>query len=142
MSDSRRCSTVYVVAAAFVRRDIFIGGQGLAKILGMFARFMTAEKSESCRFAPLAHFSRIIGDFFRSAGCFGRDSSSALKMRHQVSSSTSGFAGSLTFLHIGYVLVPLSGTLYHVCTREIDLLARRKAHRRARGVESNGKRKK
>ena len=136
------CSIAYLVATAFVRRDIFIGGQELAKILGMIARFMIAGKSESCRFAPLAHFSRIIGDFFRSAGCFGRDSSSALKMRHQVSSSTSGFAGSLTFLHIGYVLVPLSGTLYHVCTREIDLLARRKAHRRARGVESNRKRKK
>ena len=106
------CSTAYLAATALVRRDIFVsgafvGGQELAKILGMFARFMIAEKSESCRFAPLAHFSRIIGDFFRSAGCFGRDSSSALKMRHQVSSSTSGFAGSLTFLHIGYVLIPI-----------------------------------
>ena len=60
----QRCSTAYLVAAAFVRRDIFVGGQELAKILGMIARFMIAEKSESCRFAPLAHFSRIIGDFF------------------------------------------------------------------------------
>ena len=44
-------------------RVLFIGERGLAKILRMLTQGMIAEKSDGYRFAPLAHFSRIIVDF-------------------------------------------------------------------------------
>ena len=51
------CSTAYLAARRLSVKNIFVsgafvGGQELAKVLRMLARFMIAEKSDSRRFAP------------------------------------------------------------------------------------------